>query len=236
MLLFYHCLTLLLTIGMPLLIFIGLKKVLSRTTISETQQHQLWRRFVVLTTSYLIFVGIISYMGFLAFGPLPPPAFILVTLTLIVLLRLIYSKRAKELVLVTPAIWLIVIQSFRILVEIVLWGLYQYDLIPIQMTFEGRNFDILVGLTAPIIGYYCFIRKSWPEKVAYYWNIGGLFLLANIVLTAILSMPIPIRVFMNEPANRYIVDFPNIYIPLLFVPIAYSMHLLSIRQLRSRFQ
>jgi len=175
-------------------------------------------------------------MGFLAFGPLPPPAFILVTLTLIVLLRLIYSKRAKELVLVTPAIWLIVIQSFRILVEIVLWGLYQYDLIPIQMTFEGRNFDILVGLTAPIIGYYCFIRKSWPEKVAYYWNIGGLFLLANIVLTAILSMPIPIRVFMNEPANRYIVDFPNIYIPLLFVPIAYSMHLLSIRQLRSRFQ
>ena len=39
----------------------------------------------------------------------------------------------------------------RIPVELVLWRLFLHRAVPQLMTFEGRNWDILLGLSAPII-------------------------------------------------------------------------------------
>ena len=99
------------------------------------------------------------------------------------------------------------------------------------MTFEGRNWDILAGLTAPIFGYYCFVKKQWPKGIAIAWNIAGLALLANIVTIAVLSMPTPARIFMNEPANTIVAEFPFIWLPGILVTIAYCFHIFSLRQL-----
>ena len=99
------------------------------------------------------------------------------------------------------------------------------------MTFEGRNFDILVGITAPFIAYYCFVKKSWPLKVALVWNIAGVLLLANIVIVAVLSTPYPFRQFMNEPANTVIFSFPFVWLPGFVVPFALLLHLIAIRRL-----
>ena len=97
------------------------------------------------------------------------------------------------------------------------------------MTFEGRNLDILSGITAPLIAFL-ISRKKISKPITILWNIACLGLLANIVITAILSMPTPFRVFMNEPANTIVAEFPIVWLPALLVPLAYGLHFLSIRQ------
>ena len=99
------------------------------------------------------------------------------------------------------------------------------------MTFAGRNFDILVGATAPVIGIFVFAKRKWPRLVGILWNVGGLVLLANVVTIALFSMPTPFRVFMNEPSNTIVATFPFVLLPGILVPVAYSMHFFSLRQL-----
>ena len=97
------------------------------------------------------------------------------------------------------------------------------------MTFEGRNFDILSGLSAIVVAVLITKNKISPPLVIA-WNFAGLALLVNIVTIAILSMPTPLRVFMNEPANTIVTKFPVVWLPALLVPLAYGLHFLSLRQ------
>ena len=61
--------------------------------------------------------------------------------------------------------------------------------------------------------------------------IIGLMLLINIVLISVVSAPVPFRMFMNEPANTIVATFPAVWLPALLVPLAYFLHILSIKQL-----
>ena len=99
------------------------------------------------------------------------------------------------------------------------------------MTFEGYNFDVLSGLLAIPVGYFCFTKGAWSKKIAVYYNLLGLILLTTIVTIAILSMPTPMRVFMNEPTEIFITDMPYIWLPGFLVPIAYLLHIVSLKQL-----
>jgi hypothetical protein len=105
---------------------------------------------------------------------------------------------------------------------------------PEIMTFTGRNVDILVGLTAPIVAYACFVRRAWPVWVARWWNWAGVVILLNVVVHAQLSAPTPFRVFDTEPPTTFIGDLPYIWLPAVLVPLAWVLHAASLRQLRSR--
>lgn len=129
-----------------------------------------------------------------------------------------------------PADNLIRLQSFRVFVEILLWLLFTQNLLPVQMTFDGTNLDILAGLTAPAIAFLAF-RGAISRKALLIWNFLCLGLLLNIVITAVLSTPSPWRVFMNEPANYIVTIFPVSLLPGFLVPLAYYLHLFSIKQL-----
>jgi hypothetical protein len=59
-------------------------------------------------------------------------------------------------------------------------------------------------------------------------------ILLNIVIVAVLSTPVPFRVFMNEPANTVILSFPFVWLPTVVVPIAFLGHIASLRQILSR--
>ena len=53
------------------------------------------------------------------------------------------------------------------------------------MTFEGTNFDIISGITAPFIYYFGYVRRSAGRKLLIAWNIMCMLLLANVVITAL---------------------------------------------------
>lgn len=181
---------------------------------------------------WLAFTNIIAMSGLLTdFTSMPPMFLLVVAPPLLFLVVLIQSTAVNHLSENISGFWFVYAQSFRILMEFILWLLYRYQIIPVQMTFEGLNFDILVGVSAPFVAYYCFIKKSWSWKVALGWNIAGLLLLANIVAVAILSTPYPFRYFMNEPSNTIIFHFPFVWLPTFVVPFAVLLHFISIRRL-----
>jgi hypothetical protein len=201
----------------------------------EWEQSLKKRVFLYTLSGFLIwfaFTGILAANGFfMQFSAMPPRLPVLLLPPIIFIVAITLSKTCSRLLNQIPSGWLIYIQSFRILMEIVLWLTFLDNIIPIQMTFEGLNYDILVGLTAPVVACFCFTIKKWSRTVAIIWNFFGLALLLNIVVISVLSAPVPFRVFMNDPANTFVAQLPFVWLPAFVVPVAYWMHILSLKQL-----
>ena len=126
--------------------------------------------------------------------------------------------------------WLVGFQFFRVPMELILWQLAVAKVIPVVMTFEGRNFDVLVGLTAPLIAWLAFTKKWLSPGPVIFWNLFGLALLGNIVTIAALSTPTRFRQFFEGPPNEMIAGFPFVWLIAFVVPLAFLGHLASIRQ------
>ncbi len=124
------------------------------------------------------------------------------------------------------------IHTFRLPLELIVFSaLFSSGYIPKIMTYYGSNFDILVGLTAPIVAYLYFSKNKISNRVLLAWNIISLMLLITISTLAILSIPYPFQQFgINQP-NVAVVNFPFIFIPSLLVAIAYFCHIISIHKL-----
>jgi len=119
----------------------------------------------------------------------------------------------------------------RIPVEIVLFWLFLYKQVPQLMTFEGRNFDIFSGMTAPIVAYLGFTRKKIPNSMILLWNFICLGLLLNIIINAILSAPFPFQKFGYDQPNVAVLYFPFVWLPCCIVPIVLLAHLAVIRHI-----
>lgn len=181
---------------------------------------------------WLAFTAVTAFRGnLLDFTSTPPKIFIVVIPAALFVIYLCISTRVNRLLTVIPASWLVYIQSFRILMEFGLWLLFIKNIVPVQMTFEGLNYDILIGLSAPLVAYYSLTVNKWPKIVAVLWNFAGFLLVTNIFIIALLSTPSPFRQFFNEPSNTVVAYFPFVWIPALIVPFAYLMHVLSIKQI-----
>jgi hypothetical protein len=115
----------------------------------------------------------------------------------------------------------------RIPVEIALYWLFLQKAIPQIMTFEGRNFDILAGITAPIMVY--LHKKGMNPKFLIGWNIISMVLLANIVFTAIFSTETPQQKFGFEQPNIAIIHFPFSWLATFIVPAVLFSHLASLQ-------
>ena len=119
----------------------------------------------------------------------------------------------------------------RIPVELVLFWLFLHKAVPELMTFEGRNFDILSGITAPFIAYFGLTKNNLNRQILLAWNFICLGLLANIVINALLSAPSPFQQFAREQPNIAILYFPFSWLPTFIVPAVLFAHLTAIRQL-----
>ena len=130
--------------------------------------------------------------------------------------------------------WLTLMHVLRIPVEIILYLLFVHRTVPRVMTFDGRNLDILAGLTAPLIYYFGLVKFRLPFKLILFWNLICLVLLLNIVVIAILSMPLPIQQFGFSQPNIALFYFPYVWLPSFLVPLVMFAHLVAIRQLLIR--
>ena len=210
----------------------GCRKVLLKMNTEQKQLDKtIWFIFIGIT-AWLILTALIAISGFFTnFATLPPRIALAMVPPIILSVVLLFSKRFTNFLNLLPEAWPIYLQSFRFPLEVILWLGFLGGSIPFQMTFEGFNFDIIVGLTAYMAGFVFFGRNRYRRLEAIIWNIFGLVLLVNIVSIAIVSTPSPLRIFMNEPANRIIAYFPFIWIPGFLVPLAFALHVFSLKQL-----
>ncbi|HYF01841.1 MAG TPA: hypothetical protein VEC36_00580 [Patescibacteria group bacterium] len=212
-------------------VFYALRYALQRTDLSQQKQSRILYGTIFALISWSALVSILATLGiFSDFTSRPPTMMLFLPIPLITLVIINRTHTFKEILQQVPPHWIIAIQSFRLPVEIFLWALFMENLIPVQMSFEGRNFDVFVGISAPIFAYL-YSRRNLSHTAAIVWNFFGLALLLNIIVISILSTPIPLRVFMNEPANTIVAQFPFVLLPMVLVPLAYFMHIFSLRQL-----
>ncbi len=180
---------------------------------------------------WLALTGGLAAAGLLRdFTRVPAPMLVLAALAGLITLALAGSPAGARLAAGLGLAGLVGFQAFRIPVEIVLAQLYHAGVVPVQMTFEGRNFDILSGASAAAVAWLA-ARGRLPAWALLLWNLLGLGLLLNIVVVSILSTPVPFRVFHNPPANTIIVEAPFVWLPAFLVQAALLGHLLVFRRL-----
>ncbi len=212
------------------LFFAMLSSAIKRTSMASEKQNRVIRNLVIGFIIWIAATGALASIDFFSnFQEVPPRFAILIVIPLVAILWLTATRTAREILSHIPPHTIVYLQTFRIFVEILLWMLFIDDIIPIQMTFEGRNFDILVGITSIVIGFL-LQRQKISRSLLIGWNVVSLLILLNIVSIAMLSTPSPFRVFMNEPANTIVTQFPVVWLPAALVPLAYLLHILSIRR------
>ena len=216
-------------------VYIGLlireiNRGIAATSWEPARKKRSLRMIIFSIALWAAFVSVWSLSGQMADFTIFPFNLVPVLLIPMVVCLIVISRRSTgEVIGNIPAHRLIRLQSFRFFVEILLWLLFVDELLPVQMTFEGRNLDIIAGFTAPFVAFFAF-RGRISRTGLIIWNVICLGLLFNIVIIAILSTPTPWRVFLNEPANYIVTYFPVSWLPGLLVPLAYYLHFLSLKQ------
>jgi hypothetical protein len=205
-----------------------LKNAVARMPWSDSRKSVIYQRVIFILSGWTLFITVFGIMGFFGdFSTFPPRLMLVLVIPLIAIILMTFLKTTRELLDAIPQRNIIRLQVFRVFVEVLLWMLFLQNLLPVQMSFEGRNFDVLSGLAAPFAAY--FLARSRTGIILY--NLISLALLANILTIAVLSMPTPLRFFMNEPSNTIVTVFPFIWLPGLLVPLAYGLSFLSLRKL-----
>ena len=175
----------------------------------------------------------ISTTGFYQdFSNAPPKLLLSFAPTLILIIALFMSKKGKAFIQEINLETITYMSIIRIPVEIVLALLFHHGVISVWQTFEGSNFDIISGITAPIVAYMVFSKKTWSKKILLVWNIVCLLLLLNVVVTSLLAAPHPLQQISFDQPNIAIAYFPFVLLPAVVVPIVIFSHLVSIVRLR----
>lgn len=164
-------------------------------------------------------------------GPPPPPMVFFAVCNLSALaLALTAPGRALALA-VTPAFWL-VLQGFRVPLEVVLHAWHDAGTIPVQMTWSGENLDIFAGLAALVLGGLWW-RRPTARWAGWLGHALGLLLLMNVARVAVGSIPGPLRVFEGPPL---LLPFhaPFLWIVPFAVSAALFSHAVGLRALLIR--
>jgi hypothetical protein len=160
-----------------------------------------------------------------------PPHFVLLVLPpVLVIIILFATPRGRAVIDTIPLVPLTLLSTVRIAVELCLLSLCIYRYVPILMTFEGRNYDIIAGITAPLIAYGIYMGIL-RRPIILLWNIAALLSLFNIVFNAVLSAPLAFQRFAFDQPNVALLYFPFVWLPSFIVPVVLFTHLVAIRRM-----
>lgn len=188
------------------------------------------RNFIILIAFWLLLQAILGIKGFYLNESTIPPRFVLMVFPpLLFILILMNSTKGKSFLNSLNLKDLTLIHIIRIPVEIVLWALCEEKLVPQLMTFEGANFDILSGISAPFVFYYLHKNEKINKNILLFWNVICLLLLIIIVSVAVLSAPSPLQQLSFEQPNIGVFLHPFNWLPSFIVPVVLFAHLAALR-------
>jgi len=213
------------------LIFIVLRST-RQLAVAKEQYKNLPTYVTIFVAVWLFYLSAISYFEVLYDFSLPPRLPLLVILPIFLVLGVsLFRKASSDFVAITSISWLIYIQGFRVIVELIIWGGNEIGMLPLITTFEGANIDVVVGLTAVPMAYYAK-RDKVSNTALILWNIAGLLILANTVRLFIASAYFPESLDLSPGViGVEFVKLPYLLIAGLFMPLAVFIHALSIKQL-----
>ncbi|WP_420603566.1 hypothetical protein [Flagellimonas sp.] len=187
----------------------------------------------------ITFIGIFSWLalqlfvwntGFYYNLSLPPriPLFMVFPVLLFIVLFL-FRNRNHSIIAAIPIALPVAVQSFRAVIEVLFYFTFLSGVLPIQVTFEGANYDVLIGLSAIAIAIYAS-RPNASSKVLIAWNIIGILVVLFAAFIFITSFYFP-AIWGNTGIPIAFNQFPYLLLPTFLMPFAVFLHVLSIIQL-----
>lgn len=221
------------TIIVILIILLAYRKILHKMAISARERT---KRFMVATgfvLGWLAYLFIISLTGILKDLNLPPKFPLLIFLPLLIGFVIFYrTSKDSSVIKAIPDTWPVYFQSFRIIVELILLYTFYAGIIPESATFEGLNFDILMGLSAPFVAYILVLRNG-SKPLLYLWNILGIVMVVFVGYIIASSMYFPQTWGSEVPlVSVKFIEMPYLLLAGFLAPLAIFMHLVSLIQLR----
>ncbi len=222
----------LLTLGVLSSLYYGFSHAFHRLHLPAVQREKLLQFIITGMVFWLAILAVLAYMGYfyeprttflrllLAFG-LPAAISIL----------LLFSRFFALILRVLPIRWLAYFQSCRIITELFFWMGVKGGFVPVQMTFEWLNYDIIVGITALMAGYVFFSRGRYRRFEGILWNTFGIASLANMLIISHFSLPGPYRAFVTVPDSAFLTLTPFIWLPGFIFPLALAAHVYSLKEL-----
>ena len=163
---------------------------------------------------------------------LPPPiAFGALLPILVGWLALQYWEPFRRFIFSIPQHWLIALQIYRITggVFLVVYGL---GLIPGVFALTSGFGDLITGLLAIPVAWFCYKQRSWAKRTAVVWNYLGLIELIILIPFGLLSSPSPIQTLALDQPNLVTSTWPSVLAPTFHVPLGILLHIFSLAILR----
>lgn len=224
--------------GLPFyipLLFIFTTLVTFLFFIAAVKKNNSNKRVAMVSLIIILWLLLHAILGLSRFytvtNTMPPRFALMVAPAFLYILILFITQSGRKFIDSLSMKILTQLHVVRVFVEVILWWLFLYKYIPRLMTFEGRNFDIIAGITAPLITYFGFIKRRLSNTFMVIWNVICLLLLINIVVNAVLSAPFPFQQFALDQPNVAVLYFPFVWLPSFIVPVALFSHLVLIRKL-----
>jgi hypothetical protein len=194
-----------------------------------------WSRAALMATlAWTIILSAVSLTRIFTEASGMPPRFApVIAVPLLTIAALFATPKGRAFIAGLDQGLLVLLNTIRIPVELVLFGLFVHGAIPELMTFTGRNWDILSGITAPFIWWSGYRERALPRAVLIGWNVMCLALLFNIVINAILAAPFDFQQQAFDQPNIAILYFPYVLLPGVVVPMVLFSHLVLLRSLLS---
>ena len=193
------------------------------------------RKTMIFIVLWSVVQSIIATLGFYSdLQKMPPPILAMFLPPLILILYGSTGARLRKVESqhnIVRSTW---VHSIRLPVEIVLYFLYSYALVPRLMTFEGRNFDILAGISAPVMAVLYF-RNKISNFGLFLWNVVCLGLVLFILVNGVLSTEVPFQQFAFDQPNKAVTIIPYVLLPALVVPLVIYSHIIDLHLLTRKF-
>jgi len=190
-------------------------------------------RFVLSTaavTGWMALWGVLAALGVLSrFELHPPPMAILIVCTLIAGFWLGFSALAGRLAVGLPLWALVLVQGFRLPLELLMHQAAVEHVMPNVLSYTGYNFDIVTGSCAFVVALA--LRRGAPRALAFIWSCYGCLCLLAIAIIAILSSPM-IAYFGPHELNGWVTRLPFVWLPSVLVAFALAGHIVVFRKLR----
>nr|MCU0318971.1 hypothetical protein [Flavobacteriales bacterium] len=104
---------------------------------------------------------------------------------------------------------------------------------PVELTWSGRNWDVLSGLGAALLLWRWRVTGQLPVRWSLRWNIIGLLLVLNVFVHGLLSGPSPVQLFQAPSGTFALLQAPYVWLPSLLVPLVMLAHAALFVQMRS---
>lgn len=191
------------------------------------------RRAAVLaaagTVAWLSLTLLAARSGILRQWTGTPPPFAILVITIFAMAAAISFSRMGGRLARLPLWMLVAIQSFRFPLEIAMHRMYERGIMPEPMSYSGRNYDIVTGVTAIVVAALV-AAGAGGRRLVFAWNLLGTVLLANIIMIAILATP-RFAYFGVDQLNVWVTYPPFVWLPAMMVLAALIGHAVVFRAL-----